>query len=153
MSIWILSPNSHSPTLASLKPLAAALARWALAAMLAACVLGGGYALQQVIETPGQVIRHDLARAAARLAQLPSVMPRDRVEQTISGYFSGYRASIDATGFPASVSVTLRDLDPNTCRDAYRRASRIEGTVVVAIDEPGARMCGDRTALTWRMMP
>ena len=153
MSIWTLSPNSHSTTIAALKQLAAALYPWLLLVTLAACVLGGAYALQQALETPGQVIRHDLTRAAARLARLPTFMPSDRAAQTLSGYFPGYRASVDATGFPASVSVTLWDLDPATCRDAYRKAARIEGTVVVAIEEQGDRMCEDRTALTWRMMP
>jgi hypothetical protein len=153
MSVSILSPHSRSATLASLKPLAAALCRWLLAMMLAAGVLGGGYALQLALETPGQVIRHDLTRAAAELARLPTLMPSDRVEQTLSRYFAGYRASVDATGFPASVSVTLRDLDPDTCRDAYRKASRIEGTVVVAIERHGDPICRDQTAITWRIMP
>jgi hypothetical protein len=153
MSVSIPSPRSGSTTLASLKPLAAALCRWLLLMLLAACVLGSGYALQQALETPGQVIRHDLTRAAASVARLPTFMPSDRVEQTVSGYFPGYRARVDATGFPASVSVTLWDLDPDTCRDAYRRASRIEGTVVVAVEEHGDRTCRDRTQITWRMMP
>ena len=38
-------------------------------------------------------------------------------------------------------------------RDAYRKASRIEGTVVVAIEKHGDPTCRDRTAITWRIMP
>ena len=153
MSISTFSLDSHSAALASVKPLAAALGRWLLVVMMAAGVLAAGYAPQLALETPGQVIRHDLTRAAARVARLPSFMPSERVEQTVSRYFPGYRGSVDATGFPASVSVTLRDVDPDACRDVYRKAVRIEGEVVIAIEGNGDRTCRHRTAITWRIMP
>jgi hypothetical protein len=153
MSISTLSPNFRSAVLALARTMAIALARRLLAPVLIAGVLAGGYELHLALESPGEVIRHDLTRAAARVASLPSLMPRERVQQTLSRYFPRYHATIDASGFPADVAVTLLDLDVDTCRDAYRRAARIEGDVVIAIEERRGGACHDRTAITWHIMP
>jgi hypothetical protein len=131
----------------------APLCRRLLAPMLVAAVLIGGYAAHLAQESPGAVIRHDLVRAGSAVARLPWSTPTERVGQTTSRYFPSHRATVDARGFPAYVSVTLHDLDRGACRDAYRIAGRIEGDVVIAIDSGDDAACGDRTAVTWRIMP
>jgi hypothetical protein len=135
------------------KALAAALGRWVFAPMLVAAALIGGYEAHLALESPGGVIRHDLIQAGTEVAQLRWSAPRERVRQSVSGHFPGYRASVDAAGFPVYVTVTLNDLDRDACRDAYRTARRIEGRVLIEIEGPGDVACQDGTALTWRIVP
>jgi hypothetical protein len=132
---------------------AATLLRAALAPMLVMSLLVGAYALRIEMEPPGLVIRHDLAHAGSAVARLPWATPNVEVQQAVSGYFRGYRASVDATGFPAYVVVTLHNLDAATCSDAYRLAGRIEGTVVVAIEDRDHLGCRDDADVSWRIMP
>jgi hypothetical protein len=49
--------------------------------------------------------------------------------------------------------VTLHDLNPDVCRDAYRMAARIEGEVVIEIEGRGDMACHDKKTITWRIMP
>jgi len=106
------------------------------------------------LRSPGEVIRHDLARAGSEVARLPASTPKELVQQALSRNFSDYRARIDATGFPGHVLVTLPDLDPAACRDAYQQALRIEGLVVIAIENPRREgTCNEPTTITWRITP
>ena len=129
------------------------LGRWVFEPTLVAVVLIGGYRGYLALESPGTVIRRDLIRAGAEVAELPWSAPRELVRQSVSRHFASYRASADAANFPAYVRVTLKDLDRETCREAYRAARRIEGRVVIEIEGPGDLACQDGAALTWRIMP
>jgi hypothetical protein len=129
-----------------------ALRRWLLVPALAAAVLVGGYEACVALEPSGAAIRHDLARAGAEVASLSWSTPKDRVEQAVARRFPGYVVTVEAAGFPVSVTVTLHDLDRAACRDAYRIADRIDGEVVIAMERPDPP-CQDSTSLAWRIMP
>jgi hypothetical protein len=49
--------------------------------------------------------------------------------------------------------VTVKNLGRTVCRDAYQEAGRIDGKVVIAAEGQADAACGDRAAITWRMMP
>ena len=129
------------------------LGRQLFASVVAAGLLIGGYEAQRALEPPGEVIRDELIYAGSDVARLAWSTPGKRVQQSVSRYFSNYPATVDPTGFPTYVTVTLHDLDPDVCRDAYRMADRIEGKVVIEIEGSGDMDCHDRTDITWRIMP
>src|SRR5215831_17397061 len=79
-----------------------------LALMLVAGAIIGGYEVHLALQ-PGPVIRHDLIHAGRAVSRLSWSTPPNRVRQIVSGYFEDYRASVDASGFPAQVTVTLND--------------------------------------------
>jgi hypothetical protein len=147
------SPKANIGSVESAKAPGAALCRRLLAPMLVAGIIIGGYEVHRALESPGKVIRHALIQAGSEIAVLPWSTPSERVSQGVLRHFPSYRATVDAAGFPAYVTVTLNDLDHATCRDAYRLAERIEGYVVIAIEERGETVCQDRAAITWRIMP
>ena len=146
----ILSPDSTSIEIPP--PEAAPHRRWRVPIALGA-LLVGGYAIYLALQSPGDTLRQDLARAGANVAALPWNTPVERVEQAVSRHFAGYRASVDTTDFPTAVRVTLKDLDAATCRDARRAAERIEGQVVIAIEGADDGDCRDGSRITWRIMP
>jgi hypothetical protein len=149
-----VSRNPGSVEVAWAEALAAAPRRWLLVPVLiAAVILTGAYEAHLALQSPGAIIRHGLVRAGVEVADLAWSTPTARVQQTVSQHFPDYRATVDAARFPADVTVTLHDLDPATCRAAYRSAARIEGRVVIALQGPGEPACRGATSLTWRIMP
>jgi hypothetical protein len=105
-------------------------------------------------EPPGQAVRGDLAAAAARLGAMPETASPARVASDLVRDFSGEDATVDPAQFPAAVTVTLHGLDRNSCKAALRSAQRIEGRVVVELENRDANaQCGERNDLTWRLMP
>jgi hypothetical protein len=147
-----VSQNVHSIEFAWARPVSAGLRRFVIAPLLAAGLLFGGHEAYVALEPPGAVIRQDLTRAGREVANLSWLTPVERVEQTVSRHFPGYRVSVDAARFPAYVTVSLHDLDHAACRDAYRLADRIEGRVVIAMQRPETP-CEPGTSLIWRIMP
>jgi hypothetical protein len=143
----------NSNRFASANARGAAVGTRLLGAMLIAGAIIGAYEEFPALESPGKVIRRDLIYAGRAVSGMSWSMPRDRVRQIVFGYFSDYRASVDATGFPAYVTVTLRDLGRSVCRDAYEKAGRIDGEVVIAAEGQADAACHDRAAITWRIMP
>jgi hypothetical protein len=143
----------NSTRVASANVRGAAIGTRLLGAMLIAGAIIGGYEAFVALESPGTVIRHDLIRAGRAVSGMSWSMPSDRVRQRVSGYFSDYRASVDAAGFPAYVTVTLHDLGRNVCRDAYEQAGRIDGEVAIAAEGRPDVACRDRAAITWRITP
>jgi hypothetical protein len=135
------------------KGFVAVLCRRLLALLLVAGVLIGGYETYLGWASPGALIHHDLVRAGAEVASLPWSTPIERVQQTVSRDFPGYRARADASHFPAYVTVTLQDLDRADCDAAQRVADRIEGAVVIAMEPSNEAACQERTSITWRIMP
>jgi hypothetical protein len=62
--------------------------------------------------------------------------------------------AIDAQRFPSEVDVTVGNLDRRSCLEAESIARRIVGPVVVQLDGYGSvAACGDRNAMTWRILP
>jgi hypothetical protein len=148
-----LSALYHNANSAETKAFGAAPHHWLRAPMLIVGIAIGAYELQLALESPGRAIRHDLMRAGSEIADLPWSTPKERVQETVLRHFPGYEATADATGFPVYVTVTLRDLDRDACRDAYQTAGRIEGRTVIAMERRDDRTCQDHASLTWRMMP
>jgi len=154
MSMSAVSSQVSAARVPSAKTIVATLCRRILPPMLVAAVLMGGYGAYFSLQSPGEVIRHDLTRAGSRVARLPWSTPREHVQQSVSRYFASYPATVDPAGFPSYVRVTLRDLNSDVCRDAYRKAARIEGEVVIEIEGRGGDMaCHDQKTITWRIMP
>ena len=147
------SHTAHPTRVASANARGTAVSTRLLAAMLVVGAIIGGYEAILALESPGKIIRRDFIYAGRAVSGMSWSMPRDRVQQIVSGYFSDYRASVDATGFPAYVTVTLRNLGRNVCRDAYEKAGRIDGEVVIAAEGQADAACHDRAAITWRITP
>jgi hypothetical protein len=118
---------------------------------LAALLLATGYQVSLALQTPAQLIRGQLEAAAAETAALPWNRSRDQVGAAVARHFAGHSVSVDAARFPATVSVTLDDIDRNTCEEARRVARRIEGSVVIALD--AAPSCAESNTMRWRIMP
>ena len=145
--------NANSTRVSSANARGAALWRRLLAPILVTGAIMCGYEALLALASPGKVIRHDLIRAGWAVSGLPWSTPSDRVRQTVSRYFSGYRVSVDAAGFPNYVTVTLKDLGRNVCRDAYQEAGQVDGEVVIVAEGRADAACQDRAAITWRIMP
>jgi len=148
-----VSPRDASIEVASTKALRARWRGW-MFAPLAVAALVAGDEVRVALQTPGDVIRHELIAAGSELERLPWYTPNGSVEQSIARHFAGHEATVDTEGFPVFVTVTLHDLGREACLDARRVARRIEGRVVIAVDRrTDAAPCGDDTAMTWRIMP
>ena len=151
MFMFMVSHDASSIEVAWARTVGAAPRPWLVAPVLAAGVLVGVYEAHLALGSPGAVLRGDLARSGKEVADLAWSTPAERVRQSVARDFPGYRATVDASHFPAYVSVTLHDLDRATCRAAHRSADRIEGNVMIAmrsletVCEPGA-------SVTWRIM-
>jgi hypothetical protein len=151
--MWAFFPKANTGSVESAKAPGAPLYRRLLAAMLVAGTIIGGFEVHRSLESPGRVIRDALIQAGSAIAALPWSTPSESVRQRVLRHFPSYRATVDAAGFPAYVTVTQNDLDYAACRDAYRLAERIEGYVVIAIEGPGETVCRDHAVITWRIMP
>ena len=152
MSLFTVFHDGSSPEAAWVRVLGAQLRHWLWALVLSASVLIGVYAAHLALEPAGAVIRRDLVRAGTDVARLDWSAPSERVQETVSRHFPGYRVTVDAARFPSDVTVTLHDLSDADCRGAHRFADRIEGLVVVAMERPHTA-CVHGSSLTWRIMP
>ena len=150
-----VSARDPSIEVGSAKALGKRFRSWVFALPLLAAALATAYAVNLALETPGEVIRDELIAAGSALERLPWSTPSDVVKHGVARYFGAtYEVTVDVKDFPVYVTVTLHNVGHDACRDAYRVASRIEGRVVIAIDQPTpARPCSDGTAMTWRIMP
>ena len=105
-------------------------------------------------QTPGAALRHGLATAARVVETLPMTATAERVKLSVERPLSGFSVSIDASGFPAVVGVTLHGLDHQACIDAVAEARRIDGLTVVELKDRGfPAACGERNDMTWRILP
>lgn len=99
-------------------------------------------------------IRAALTEAAAVAGALPATERDDEVRSAIRRPFEGRAVAIDSSQFPGEIDVTLRDLGRGTCLENERFTRRIEGQVVVQlVGFQSASACGDRNAMTWRILP
>jgi hypothetical protein len=155
MSRSILSHSHSSPDVAWAKALAGSSHRRSLLApaLAASVLIGGVYGAYLALESPGALIRHDLASAGYEVGSLAWSTPTERVQQAVARHFPGYRVTVDAAGFPDHVTVTLHDLDRTACESAYRSADRLEGRVVIALETSDGTACRNGISLIWRIMP
>jgi hypothetical protein len=124
---------------------------WGLAILALALV--AVFRLHHVLEAPGQLIRDQLEDAAAELGQ-PALAPSEALRQAIVRHFDRQRVLVDMTSHWPNVSVTLRNLDRDTCIDASVAARRIEGAVLIRLDGYRAETdCVRENDMTWRIMP
>lgn len=122
----------------------------AAAGMLAAAA----YQIVAALQTPAQSIRDALTAAGEQAAGMPWTRNGRDIQFALAPYFAGRDARIEPTRFPAEVTVMLDGLDRATCLEARTLARRIEGDVVIALDGYGsAADCGERNAMTWRILP
>jgi hypothetical protein len=118
---------------------------------LAGVLMAVGYQVSLALQTPAQLIRSELEAAGGETAALPWNRSREQVSAAVTRHFAGRAVSVDATKFPALVSVTLHGIDRTTCEEARSVARRMEGSVVVALASTAP--CGDSNAMVWRIMP
>jgi hypothetical protein len=117
----------------------------AVAAML-------GSAVGPALQSPGHAIRGELESAAAGLRS-PRAAPDAASLRRVRDHFPRHAATVEARRWP-QVAVTLHNLPLDTCRDATRAARRIEGLVVVELEQyRSADACGATNDMTWRFMP
>ncbi|HWI29278.1 MAG TPA: hypothetical protein VN668_20050 [Stellaceae bacterium] len=120
----------------------------------AAMLLFASAQIWQTLQPPAQTIKGQLSAAAAETAALPWSMPRDQVERAVARDFPGQAVRIDAARFPVEIAVSISGLDRDTCLAARQLASRLEGSVVVALDGyMQAGECRAANAMTWHIMP
>jgi hypothetical protein len=153
MSRSILSHHHVSAEVAGAKALDAPSLRRMLAPALVAGVLIAAWIVPLALESPGAILRRDLASAGSEVGGLPWSTPTERVQQAVARHFPGSRVTVDAAGFPDHVTVTLHDLDRTACQSAYRSADRLEGRVVIALETSDGTACQNGISLTWRIMP
>jgi hypothetical protein len=126
---------------------------WAMLAVLVlgvAVVLAGTFG--PTLRSPGHDIRGELRSAAADLHGSYGAFD-DAALRRLHRHFRDHAATIDAEAWP-QVAVTLHRLPLDTCRDATRAASRIEGLVVIELERyRSADDCGATNDMTWRLMP
>lgn len=126
----------------------------ATAAIVIALSLIAVHQIIQATRTPGDIVRADLVAAAEALYALPATATSDRVLGAVASSLRDPRATVDPSGFPLVVTVTLHGLDRDACAAMARAARRITGLVVVQLEEtefPAA--CGAQNDLTWRLLP
>jgi hypothetical protein len=105
-------------------------------------------------QTQAFAIRQALTGAAASMAALPVTATADNVRAALRHYFPGPDMAIDPSRFPSEVDVTVGALDRRVRLEARSIAQRIVGAVVVQLDGYGSSgACGDRNAMTWRILP
>ncbi len=105
-------------------------------------------------QTSGAALRRNLAIAAHAVETLPMTATAERVRRSVERPFEGFSASIDVSGFPAVVGVTLHGLDRQACIDAAAQSRRIAGLTVVELRDGGfPAACGERNDMTWRILP
>jgi hypothetical protein len=120
----------------------------------AGLLLLAGQQLFFALQSPAHQIKRSLIAAAAVTGQLPWTRSREQVRADLAQYFGNDAARVDASRFPAAVSVSFEALDKTTCLEATELARRVEGSVVVALDGyRAANDCGDSNTMVWRIMP
>lgn len=112
------------------------------------------YQFSQLMDSPAYAIRHALTAAADETRTLPWSRSPGEVEAVVARYFGGQTVKVDAKRFPAAVSVTLAQLDRDTCLEVRDVAGRIEGLVVVSLDGyRSAAECRDQNTMVWHILP
>jgi hypothetical protein len=124
------------------------------ALVAAGMLLVAGQQLFLSLQSPAHQIKRQLIAAAAETALLPWTRSQEQVRGDVARHFGADAVTVDPTRFPAAVSVALTGLDKNTCIEANELARRIEGSVVVALEDyRSAADCGDSNTMVWRIMP
>jgi len=110
------------------------------------------WAVRAALLSPGEVIRGELEAAAAEVhATLAG--PSEAVLRRLGRHFPHRTVTVEAPA-RSLVVVTLHRLDAGTCRDTMNVARRMEGLVVVELENFRATSeCGESNDMTWRIMP
>ena len=115
-------------------------------------VIVGGQQVSVAMQSPGETIRAALVAAAADMRAPETAQPSRDMLQAVGRHFDA-QASIGAALWP-HVTVTLHNVDRNTCVDAAAAARRIEGLVVVELEKYGSVAdCRASNDMTWWIMP
>ena len=123
-----------------------------LALLGLAAVVVGGRQIDVAMQSPGATIRAALVAAAADMRGAETARPSRDMLQTVGRHFNA-QASIGAALWPY-VTVTLHKVDQSTCIDAATAARRIEGLVVVELENyRSAADCRASNEMTWWIMP
>jgi hypothetical protein len=76
---------------------------WAFAPLLPAAALAAAYEVNLPLETPGDVIRHELIAVGSELERLPWSTPSDSAIRGVARYFAAtYDVAVDVKGFPST---------------------------------------------------
>ncbi|HTZ78629.1 MAG TPA: hypothetical protein VMC10_12000 [Stellaceae bacterium] len=117
-------------------------------------VVVAGQQITLALQSPAQRIRLDLQATASDLRALPWTRADVRVQSAVARNFGDRAYRLDATKYPAELSVTLLSLDRGTCLEARGTTRRIEGPVVIALEGyRSAADCRDDNTMVWRLMP
>lgn len=126
--------------------------RSVLALLGLAAIVVGGQQIDVAMRSPGETIRAALVAAAADMHAPETAQPSRDMLQAVGRHFDA-QASIGAALWP-HVTVTLHNVDHSTCIDAATAARRIEGPVVVELENyRNAADCGASNDMTWWIMP
>jgi hypothetical protein len=124
---------------------------WAFGLLVLAVL--AGYTLRLALQTPGEAIRGELLAAADELLEPPAQEPTQAALHAIERHFPSQAVSLDSTRWPR-VAVTLHNVDRTTCLEAASLAGRIEGLVVVELDNLASGAgCQDANEMTWWLLP
>jgi hypothetical protein len=112
------------------------------------------WVVRAALLSPGEVIRGELEAAAAEVhATLTLAGPSETVLRRLGRYFPHRTVTVEARS-RSLVVVTLHRLDAGTCRETMNVARRMEGLVVVELENfRAASECGESNDMTWRIMP
>jgi len=110
------------------------------------------WAVRAALLSPGEVIRGELETAAAEVhATLAG--PSEALLRRLGRHFPHRTVTVEARS-RSLVLVTLHRLNAGTCRDTMKVARRMEGLVVVELENFRAvSECGESNDMTWRIMP
>jgi hypothetical protein len=125
---------------------------WILACVVAALL--AGYQFFILLRPPADAIRSELEAAAGEMRGQLALEPSPAVLAAMRRDFSAPNVRI--TRIPASpiIAVTLRDIDRGSCVELEAKDRRIEGPVVVMLQDYAApEDCGSRNEMTWWIMP
>jgi len=122
--------------------------------LAAGLILVVGHELARVVFTPAQRIRHELQSTASELKALPWTRADDRVRAAVARNLGDRAYQLDASRYPAELKVTLLSLDKRTCLGLRDGARRIEGRVVIALEDYDAPAdCRADNTMVWHIMP
>lgn len=112
------------------------------------------WSLTSAAHSPSEILKADLQTAGATIHNLRWNQPLGQVQKTVAALFSGNSIDVDASAFPARVTVTLHALDRNTCLTTSSAARRIEGKVVIELRGfASPNDCGERNDMAWLILP
>jgi hypothetical protein len=123
------------------------------AALGAAAMLMAASHVSLALQSPAQSIKTALGNAATEMTAPAGPLPTAAALEAVRRHFAGQPATIDAQHWP-QLAVTVARVDRTSCIEAATIASRMEGLVVVELDNfRSAADCGESNDMTWWILP